>query len=499
MKGLSDKFAAIKAKIQPDAWLESAEALFLRRGGPVARLWLRLSKTGRAVVINLLIGLTIGLWLFTQTNGDLIRKAEYGGIDWVLNQYRGSAPAYPARAIPFTFIHVDEETYREWDEPIFTPRDKLAQLIHYARVNGAASVVVDIALDRATTNDTLLLAELAEFDLPSNRAQLFLVRTFAAPLDGETGLTRLRKSFLDKTYGLNHAYIHPSSSLYDVAEDGVVRHWRVWEPVCYPGKEGHADQPLPLPSVQLGVLAVAYNKLPEMKQILERSMPSSCEPLTALPDLLFRVSDMLAVHMGGDRLKKTILYNIPWKLKPGERRPQIEWNGMQTPILSKIPARRIINEPSLKEDLNGQIVIIGASHAEARDTHMTPFGEMPGAMIIVNAVHSILQHGEIQPPGLLVKLMIQSVLIVVMSLVFMRWRSFVGAIITYALIVGAMLPVSLLLFKAGVWLDFALPLLAVQLHQVAKNFHEKIEMARIEARQKALAEQDQQRNEGNVV
>ncbi|SFO05769.1 sensor domain CHASE2-containing protein [Formivibrio citricus] len=477
MHKLKAKIASLEKYASAHNLLDKAEALFLRHGGPVARLWLKLSGTARAVVINLLIGLGIGLWLFTQTNSDLIRKAEYNGIDWVLNQYRGSAPAHPERAVPFTFIHVDEETYREWGEPIFTPRDKLAALIRYARENGAASIVVDIALDRPTPDDVPLQEELSSFNQPGNRTHLFQIRTFMAPLEGETGLTRLRTSFLDKTFGLDHPYIHPASSLYNLAEDGVVRHWRVWEPVCHVGKDG-AAQPVALPSVQLATLAISHDQYAQLKQTLANQLTPGCDQAVELPDQIFRVDSRLAVHLGGDRIKKTILYSIPWQLKPGESRPQIEWNGTPTPLLTKIPARRIIQQPDLKEDLNGQIVIIGTSHAEARDTHMTPFGEMPGAMIIINAIHSILQHGEIQPPGLLGKLLLQSALIVVMSLIFARWRSLAGAVITYVLIVAAMLPLSLWLFKAGMWLDFALPLLAVQLHQVAKSFHERIDRAR---------------------
>lgn len=82
-------------------------------------------------------------------------------------------------------------------------------------------------------------------------------------------------------------------------------------------------------------------------------------------------------------------------------------------------------------------------------------------MVIVNAIHSILQHGEIQSPGLFSRLLVQGILIVAMSLAFLRWSSFRGAIISYVLIMLFVLPFSLWLFKAGVWLDFALPLLAV--------------------------------------
>lgn len=494
MKKLEEKIIALASLALPHILLGKAEDLFLRHGGPVARQWVRLSDLTRAVIVNLLLGLVIAVWLFTRTDSELLRKTEYAGIDWILNQYRGSAPSYPERAVPFTFIHIDEESYRDWGEPIFTPRDKLAKLIRYARENRASVIVVDIALDRATPDDSALLAELAQFNEAGNKTHLFQVRTFTAPMDGESGLTRLRTSFLDKTYGLAHPFIHPASSLYNMAEDGVVRHWRVWEPVCVKETAAQAGKPLALPSVQLAILAAQYNALGELKQTLASSTPADCEQVRAAPDQVFRVNDKLAVHLGGDQIKKTILYNIPWNLKVGERRPQLSWHGTSVPLLSKIPARRVIEQPDLKDDLSGQIVIIGASHADARDTHMTPFGEMPGAMIVVNAVHSILQHGEIQPPGLAVKLLVQSLLIIVMSLVFTRWKSFFGALVTYLLIVVAMLPVSLWLFKAGMWLDFALPLLAVQLHQIAKNFKEIIDMTRRDARHQALAERNESSN-----
>jgi len=50
-------------------------------------------------------------------------------------------------------------------------------------------------------------------------------------------------------------------------------------------------------------------------------------------------------------------------------------------------------------------MVIGASFAESRDRHLTPLGEMPGTLVLINAIQSLYQHGELTAPPLWVKLL----------------------------------------------------------------------------------------------
>lgn len=48
--------------------------------------------------------------------------------------------------------------------------------------------------------------------------------------------------------------------------------------------------------------------------------------------------------------------------------------------------------------LAGRVVGIGASFAESRDRHLTPLGEIPGALVLINAMQSLYRHGELTAP-----------------------------------------------------------------------------------------------------
>ena len=126
-------------------------------------------------------------------------------------------------------------------------------------------------------------------------------------------------------------------------------------------------------------------------------------------------------------------------------------------------------KPVASDAITGRVVVIGGSFWESRDLYLTPLGQMPGFLVLVNAIHSLHQHEEIKPPSLYLKWPITVALIVLISLIFARLSSFWAMLVTSGVIIIALLPISYYLFKAGVWLDFVLPLCAVALHWVAAH------------------------------
>ena len=53
--------------------------------------------------------------------------------------------------VPFAYIDIDDETSVRWDEPLLTPRDKLARLLQLAIEAGAIAVIVDLDLSWGPT------------------------------------------------------------------------------------------------------------------------------------------------------------------------------------------------------------------------------------------------------------------------------------------------------------------------------------------------------------
>jgi CHASE2 domain-containing sensor protein len=140
-------------------------------------------------------------------------------------------------------------------------------------------------------------------------------------------------------------------------------------------------------------------------------------------------------------------------------------------ILTVFSAKTSVSAAALKDN----IVVIGGSYSDGRDMHSTPLGSMPGALIIINAIHSLLQHGEIKPSPIWLKLLLTAIAIILVSILFMYLSSFWSVIFTGTTIIILLIPLSIWQLGHGVWIDFALPLLGVQLHQIATDFHNMAE------------------------
>jgi len=98
---------------------------------------------------------------------------------------------------------------------------------------------------------------------------------------------------------------------------------------------------------------------------------------------------------------------------------------------------------------------------------------MPGALIIVNATKSLASFGQITEPPAVVRWSVELLLIIGTALAFSRLGSALGTVICTLAIVTLLIPLSFYFFKFGVWVDFALPLLAMGLHLILESFEKK--------------------------
>lgn len=65
-------------------------------------------------------------------------------------------------------------------------------------------------------------------------------------------------------------------------------------------------------------------------------------------------------------------------------------------------------------------------------------------------------------------------MIVVIGYAFSRWRSLLGTVIATCALLAVLPWISFSLFKHGVWLDFALPLLGIQVHKAITSLEESL-------------------------
>ncbi len=100
---------------------------------------------------------------------------------------------------------------------------------------------------------------------------------------------------------------------------------------------------------------------------------------------------------------------------------------------------------------------------------------MPGALVILNAVKSLQQFGPLRPLDWWVILVVQIMLILVMSYAFARLDSLRATVAVNLGVIAILGVTSFYLFRMGVWLEVAVPILGVQLYSFLDDFDEMCE------------------------
>jgi hypothetical protein len=124
------------------------------------------------------------------------------------------------------------------------------------------------------------------------------------------------------------------------------------------------------------------------------------------------------------------------------------------------------------ELIQDRIVVIGGSFAESRDIYITPLGMMPGALIIINAIHSRLVYSEIREPEVCMEIIFAVLSILVAAYCFSKWPPFKGMVASFGFIILILVPISFYCFQYGVWINFVIPMIAIMLHRLYADFEE---------------------------
>ncbi len=385
---------------------------------------------------------------------------------------------------PFVLLDIDDKTHQAWNTPMFTPRDRLHHLIKAAVDAEARLVIVDVDLSRETPMDGLEKYTKGLKHHPYDQAlsdylenykaacankpsctPIILARTFQSSTTflHDTRPKITRPSFLDEAAEKSAPYVQWASTLFfRDAYELMIRHWWLWQSACT------AQKPTVIPSIELLAAALIRNGLSQtdnFEKALRPFQPQDCltKPTTHLPPENIQIGK-LTVSTGQHGIKQRIMFSIPWLVenKP-PRLPYFVKDKADKPIVTIFPAQPYAELPPTAsvEVLKNRIVVIGGSYSEGRDTHLTPLDEMPGALIIINAIQTLLEYGEIKPLSAGIKFLTYLGLIMLMSLVLARFGYGLGSIILGLFVLLVLMPISILLFNYGIWLDFMLPLSVV--------------------------------------
>ena len=438
----------------------------------------------RHVLQNALVGLFLVLVIHHFKDVGWLQNQQNQALDWVM--YFG-ANQEQDDVTPFVFVDVDNSTYAEWGEPTSLPADKMVTMLKNILQGTPSSVVIDFDLSRRSAEDVAVIErffrQYNESLVTGSQSQVILVKTFKVFADdAQSDVLQPRHSLLDPIVS-EYDWLHWGSPLFTLDGDYTVRRWRLWEAACTADGTSIA-----IPSVQLLLHANQSLKggIEELTRTFDSFKPNDCNNwgnvlLTELPAL-----GRVTLNKHKAPLSQRIYFNLAWKKVNAEpyaytelkrELPSGDFERIKEPLLIDIPAS-VIAKPSAGIDTTffaDKNVIIGASHQDSADIHGTSLGYMPGSLIIVNAVNSLQTKGELVSPSLITTLVIELVLLIIISVAFAMLIPSVAFILSTGFIVLVLLPITYWIFKDGVWLDFALPLFAVELHQLVSSAEHSVQ------------------------
>lgn len=465
----------------------------------MARWWRRLSDRRRHFIRNIALGTLFSL-IFAGPVANSPPSAALSRLAFnaQLGLWRGTS-----LAPDLAFIDVDDAAYEAWGARPVTRRDKLCRLIGYAVHAHARAVVVDFDLTSrdsgavqagsavscdatsppdarsSSDGDATLEQFLRRYaERCASTAQRCVPIVLARPLQtaGFSGdgarIYAERVSFLDASISGMFPVLWGTVD-FAVDRDGVVRRWRLWDPVCRP-------RPRALPSAIL-LAAVLYAGAADDGELRRRiaaaqssldaefapvcRMPGRRDDLSPGPDRAISI-DIGAPHgrpaalfLTTDALSRTFAFRF------GSRESGERTLGITVPALAVTEATA---DHRFDERLLSQhVVLIGSSARDNADRLQTPIGPMPGALVLLNAIDAALSEDYAKQPPLFDQLALELFAVVAASVLFLR----APRTISFAVLVTVSVILSSSFFAFGnmYWLDPVPPLIAIGAHEATAH------------------------------
>jgi CHASE2 domain-containing sensor protein len=275
------------------------------------------------------------------------------------------------------FININPETdNNNRGEPLFTPRDEVAQAIQMAYDGGAKVIFPDILFENVDyqypEKDYLLRSVLEEMAQKRDVSLILPVRS------GSKG--DLKCNIFDDIIGR-------SSNIYRALPgvvasnnyDPVRRYWREYEPIYHMGK----------PEILWGVpLLIAVLAEGDLEQL------ENCRnAILARKPVKFRLHLKDKKTIGVSTAREDLyLHRIRFALIPQAVFDEGEAAGGNLGYIN-IPIEKAESMPA--DTFQGKIVIIGNPNPDFGDIQLTPIGKMAGMYVIANAINTLLDGHQI--------------------------------------------------------------------------------------------------------
>lgn len=403
------------------------------------------SKTKRIhFFINIIIGIAIAVFFHfverTVWGEDTINSA----FDWFIekearieakNVGKSSGQRVYKTSDKILFVEIDHAVYKKWGTPAITPRNEIAKIIEAAYKGGAAIIVLDILLEDKDCcrpeNDSVLRKVLQE--MIDEKATTKIIFPARIRFGGE-----IQKSLFGDMIENSPNFYSASPTFSATSKDKIIRYWNIHETF----KENGDDRILWNASFLAAMLA--NGKIRELKN-LEKAIYSQ------------------NFHPEKDDLYKN---RIRFLLVPKKALLDYPGGSLFQSVCS-------IDEVPYA-DFRNKIVIIGNSSPDAGDMYPTPAGNMAGMFIHGNSINTILLGLQPSRPPMIVNILIEVLIIIMASYLFLYFQSLAAQILGSIILVLTLGVVSYYYFLyTGIFLNFVFAVIGMGFHKNISNI-EKI-------------------------
>lgn len=285
-------------------------------------------------------------------------------------------------ATPVTLVDIDNDTLAALGSPDRAPRDFVAGLITLTMAKRPLGLFVDLDTSRPSSQPADGKLAAAVMNHPADAPPLLFARRMIDAKKGEPatelGLVPLPSILDDAMAG--RANVRPAVSVTRRDGDHVIRRWQLTQTLC----DGAKGSTLASPQLVSAALSRTPSAgLADVDRFLDWQTAKVCA----------RSSDARPAWPRNAESAATIAFvaGAADLASPG---PAAFGGAGATPAILRVSARTLLGEdgrivpPRAVADhiFAKRFVIIGASHHDSFDTHVTPLGPLPGSAIIANAV-----------------------------------------------------------------------------------------------------------------
>jgi CHASE2 domain len=412
-----------------------------------------------------------------------------------------------SNSVDYTFVDVDRDAFANWGKSGHTDRRRIKELISRIasdKYNKPKAIVVDIDLsaaivdesaidgqaspqlqrcpedgsrypsgDEETSNFTqeqILTFYICEYAKNSDNPPLIFVQSLRKrPKSSEKAALAAVPLLFQKP--INDGPIYFAASGFLRSADGKVRSWRLAEPACVTRANGE-EELTTIPSVELLVLPIRVRDQdpPEgalhpdiVSKRVQNAYAGSCYSVGInVPVAPIRLGDY-EIQLSPKRLQDRIIYTINWRSEQAANR--------LTGHAHYITAEKVekLRGTDVDDFFSNRIVIIGGSNEESRDIYNTPYGPMPGALILINAIDSLRVNHQIKETSYLAEKAVSiAIAIIVMLILEFLFRIEMSPIV-YMMGYGIGLVASIALLYGRIWFGVSGVIAGGVAHPIAKG------------------------------